>query len=192
MSKHNYKSGQRVRVKSWEELKEEYGMNQRGNVRNEDRGQYAFLSDRDLYGKEYVVQKVGKHGVFLDNVFFYPWEIELIEEKYMEPQWEQCGECGGMTKDLTDTDLGQGLCAMLDDLEDEPNPPKKQRTWEITTEAKSSDGIHLDSHSIKVDGFAILDADGDLEGSWMNLKQARDLANKLRKGLEKHAKLFNS
>ena len=71
------------------------------------------------------------------------------------------------------------------------NPKKNTRTWEVETTAKSSDGIVVGKNEIKVeidflDYFMKDDVLGCTE------KQARDLMNKLRKGLEKHKQLFKN
>lgn len=65
-------------------------------------------------------------------------------------------------------------------------PPR--RTWEITTEAKSSDGILVREDLLLVE----YEAEGVLTSVLLRPDEARDLMNKLRKGLEQHKKLFNS
>ena len=291
----NYKVGDMVRLKSWEELREICVEDDEGDLEHKETGCFAVQGDIECYGREYEIQQISDDFVSLKTPvgytsFFRFWEIEPIKEKIeIEPcvvhcptkevrkellQWlsqntglrwcagreipdsiaddiphygideyliidERLSRCdfsyldGRATityeqfmKKYADDDSQKSRALDLRDMakrvmetsslnkknriytpdgiiEIDKNPTPegsdegeieggndtnvgtKKRTWEVTTEAKSSDGIKV------ADDYIII---GYEEGKceWDGSEEeARDLMNKLRKGLEKHDKLFN-
>ena len=227
--KHNYKVGDMVRLKSWDELKDICVKDKEGDLGHED-GEFAVRSDIETYGKEYEISGLQYGDVVSLNTptghssFFRLWEIEPIKEKikieplaltleqFMEKYADDDSyknralDLRDMAKRVMETSsLNKKNRIYTPDgiIEIDKNPTPegsdegeieggndtnvgtKKRTWEVTTEAKSSDGIKV------ADDYIII---GYEEGKceWDGSEEeARDLMNKLRKGLEKHDKLFN-
>lgn len=166
----DYEPGQRVRLKSWDELKEICEEDGGGDLCVKGGGGCALASDKHLYGKEYEV-KGGNNdeGIHLNTgeeaTFFYPWEIEPITDN----------------ENSKESFMGHEV-VVSDEL------PKKKRTWEVITEARSSDGITVTRDGLKIEYGGSPECLGHLEID-TSAKNCRELMNKLRKGLEMYKKL---
>lgn len=77
----DFYTGQRVRIRDWDDLAEEFGVDENGNINtpgaefNEECSQYC--------GFEGTIQKINSANlIFLDerfSVYFYPCDLEPIE-----------------------------------------------------------------------------------------------------------------
>lgn len=75
-----YKVGQKVRVKSWEQMEKEYGLNCRGNIPTP----LVFTRKMIVFcGNTYTIKSVFNHGetlaFFEDETKGWSWDNEMIE-----------------------------------------------------------------------------------------------------------------
>lgn len=112
--------------------------------------------------------------------------MPLTYEQFMEKY-----DGNGWTELSTEDKTAVVKSAIRDANEEQKEIAKKKapkRTWKITTEAKSSDGITVTQDGLKIEYGGSPECLGHLEID-TNAKNCRELMNKLRKGLEMYKKL---
>ena len=186
-----YKPGQLVRLKSWDELKEICEECESGDLYNHEEDQYSHFWNKNLHGKEYEIEEIDGKVVLLEGEgWVYSWEIEPIEEKPEKydhvPDAKKKVDIETFQKEGTKAWKGKNAQEWVDEIRGRKNP--KKRTWEITTEARSSDGITVTQDGLKIKYGGSPECLGHLEID-TNAKNCRELMNKLRKGLEMLNKL---
>lgn len=77
-----YKVGQKVRIKSWEQMEKEYGLNRLGSIPTFS----AFTREMIVFcGNIYTIKSIFKHGTNLNIYFFegetryWIWDDGMIE-----------------------------------------------------------------------------------------------------------------
>lgn len=91
MKKHTFKVGDKVRVREWEDMVREYGLNSYGHI-NTPGLVFSKCADKDLCGKEVVINKfVCDNSVAVEgHIFWLPTAaLEPIEEEIKEGDWVQ-------------------------------------------------------------------------------------------------------
>ena len=94
MKKRTFKVGDKVRVREWGDMVEEYGLNSYGHI-NTPGVVFSKYVDKDLCGKEIVIREVDSDNTVAAEGYPY-WlstgALEPIEEEIKEEDWIVTGK----------------------------------------------------------------------------------------------------
>lgn len=146
MKKHTFKVGDKVRVREWEDMVNEYGFTGSGQI-NTPGAVLSKYADKDLCGKEVVINKfVCDNSVAVEgHIFWLPTAaLEPIEEEIKEGDWVQVKSWDELVEEFGPTcgplkvdgiyfpeDMGEEVCGKTFQVKESDYKSFEAKGWHV-------------------------------------------------------------